>query len=266
MQRPPVRAGGTSDRCGVRPRARRCGAADDSAAGTNGGRIVDEAGPAAHRAEGVDDPVVLGEVAGVLPVHGHPADGIDEHDVVDDGRGVGRPGERGGIAPGQGRRTRRRHEGGPATADLDELGEDGEGDLLGRLGAEVEAGRGAERGDPLGFEHVSSRSHVTDHGRPRRRRDEPDVGDVARAAPRGPPPRPRRPGSPRRRTAARRTRASRAPCRPGPPRQPGTLRPSPTGSNTDTCQPVAAPSATSAPAIGVVPATQRCGAGRCGST
>ena len=38
------------------------------------------------------------------------------------------------------------------------------------------------------------------------------------------------------------------------------------GSNTDTRQPVAAPSVASAPTIGVVPASQSDGAGRCGST
>ena len=38
---------------------------------------------------------------------------------------------------------------GPAAPDLDELGEDRERDLLGRLGAEVDAGRRPQRGEPL---------------------------------------------------------------------------------------------------------------------
>ena len=61
---------------------------------------------------------------------------------------------------------------GPAAPDLDELGEDRERDLLGGLGAEVEPGRRAQRGEPLvGAMPVSSRSHGTDRapGSARRR-------------------------------------------------------------------------------------------------
>ena len=47
---------------------------------------------------------------------------------------------------------------------------------------------------------------------------------------------------------------------------PGKASGSAIGSKTETRQPAAEPSATSAPAMGVVPATHRTGAGRCGST
>ena len=52
--------------------------------GDVGGRFADEPRPAADRAERVDDPVVLGEVARVLALDGHAADRIEQHDVVDD--------------------------------------------------------------------------------------------------------------------------------------------------------------------------------------
>ena len=48
------------------------------------GRILDEAGPAADRAERVDRAVVLGEMPRGRAIDGHPADGIEQDDVVDD--------------------------------------------------------------------------------------------------------------------------------------------------------------------------------------
>ena len=64
-------------------------------------------------------------------------------------------------------------------ADLDELGQDRQRDLLGRLGAEVEPGRRAQGRQPLvGHARLVAQPRPDDRG-PGRRRDEPDVGRVA---------------------------------------------------------------------------------------
>ena len=183
-------------------------------------RFLDEAGAAADRAEGVDDPVVLGQVPGVGAVDGHPAHRVGQHDVVDDGLEgdvLGQPG-------GDGRRAGRGHEVRPAAADLDELGEDGQGDLLGRLGAEVEAGRGAQRGDRARRRWSSPRAATRARRRPgsarrRARRTTPPGSGPARR-----PPRPRCPGWRRRRTAQPRDRARGCRPRRGPARRPGRRR------------------------------------------
>src|SRR5215213_1052748 len=47
--------------------------------------LRDEGGAAAHPAEGVHDPVVLGEVAGAVPLDGHAAHRVEQDDVVRDG-------------------------------------------------------------------------------------------------------------------------------------------------------------------------------------
>ena len=128
-----------------------------------GRRLPDEPRPAADRAERVDDPVVLGEVAASSAVDGHPADRVEQDDVVDGRliRGRDRPAAPASVA-GPGAATKC----GPPAPDLDELGEDREGDLLGRLGAEVEPGRGAQRGQRSSGSTPSSRSQVADDARP----------------------------------------------------------------------------------------------------
>jgi hypothetical protein len=84
-------------------------------------------------------------MAGVRPVHGHAADRVLEHDVVDDWLQRDRLRD-----PGRdGRGARRRDEIGAPAANLDELGEDRQRDLLGGLGTDVEAARGPQCGDPF---------------------------------------------------------------------------------------------------------------------
>ena len=97
-------------------------------------------------------------------------------------------------APGERRRPGRGHEVGPAAPDLDELGEDRERDLLGGLGAEVQAGRGAQRGEPLLGERRSPRGATRGRRRPgsARRRGPTYATSRVRARPRAPP-RPRSP-------------------------------------------------------------------------
>ena len=198
------------------------------------------------------------------PIDGHAADRIEQHDVVDDRLGRSHlelAGRRPATVAGPGEATK---SAGPA-ADLDELGQDREGDLLGRLGAEVHPGRRAQRRRSARARASSPRAatrgrrrpaSATRPGRRTRRR-----GSARRRRP----PRPRCPGSRRRRTARRRVQAPDV----GPDDDPlgaGNASASAIGSMTVTRQPAAAPSGASAPAIGVVPATHRSGAGRCGST
>ena len=135
---------------------------------------LDEPGATADRAERVDDTVVLGEMPGVRLVDGHPADRVDEHDVVDDRLERDRVGQ-----PGHRRGTGRGDEVGPAAADLDQLDQDRQRDLLGRLGADVEPGRRPERGDPLVADGRLLAQPVADHPGAGRRRDEPDVRRLA---------------------------------------------------------------------------------------
>ena len=154
-----------------------------------------------------------------------------------------------------------------AAAHLDQLGEDRERDLLGRLRAEVQAGRRAQRGESLlGDARLLAQPR---HGR-RRPASATRRARRTRRPARGPrrrPPRPRRPGSRRRRTATGRARGSRSsdPC--GRARRPGNRvghgdridqGDTPAGGRRRARRARAA--------IGVVPATQRSGAGRCGST
>ena len=109
------------------------------------------------------------------PVDGHPAHRVVEHDVVDDRL----EGDVLGQAAGDGRRAGRGHEVRPAAPDLDELGQDGQGDLLGGLGAEVQAGRGAQRGDPLVADGRLLAQPLADDAGAGRRRDETDIRRVA---------------------------------------------------------------------------------------
>ena len=113
------------------------------------------------------------------PVDGHPAHGVEQDDVVDR--------DRLGRVPA-GRRWRRwparrpawpargRHEGGPTAADLDELGQDRDGDLGGLLRAEVEAGRRPQGGDPLGRRRPSREQPGPDRLGPGRAGHQADVG------------------------------------------------------------------------------------------
>ena len=120
---------------------------------------------------------MLGEVPGVRALDGHAADRVEQDDVVDDRlerrSSAGIDPRRPSPGPGDG------HEVGAAAPDLDELGEDRQGDLLGRLGAEVEAGRRPQRGEPLlGDRRLLAQPLAHDAG-PGRRRDEPDVRHLA---------------------------------------------------------------------------------------
>ena len=144
-----------------------------------GGGLADEARPATDRTERVDDPVVLGEVARVGPLHGHAADRIQQHDVVDGRgrwrhRGARRPTPASVAGPGDATKV------GRPTPDLHELGQDGDRDLLGRLGAQVHPGRRAQRGDPFRPEHRLLVEPLAHDGGPGRRGDETDVRRVAR--------------------------------------------------------------------------------------
>ena len=223
-----------------------------------GRRLLDEPGPAADRAERVDDPVVLGEVPGVGALDGHAADRIDQDDVVDDRLERDRLGD----GPGDGRGTRRRDEVGAAPPDLDQLGQDRQRDLLGRLGPDVQPGRGPQRGDPLVTDRRLLAQPLADDAGAGRRRDETDVRRVARE---------REPdgllvpdplaGDD---DVRRRVRGRGRGCRPSAWTRsaPGKASASAIGSMTVTRQPAAAPSDASAPAIGVVPMTHRSGGGQ----
>ena len=79
---------------------------------------------------------MLGEVTDVGAVHGHAADRVEQHDVVDDGLDLEEPARPRPASPA---RVRPRMS--PSPPDLDELGQDGQGDLLGSLAAEIESGR-----------------------------------------------------------------------------------------------------------------------------
>ena len=174
-----------------------------SAGEERGTGVLDESRPAAHRAERVHGAVVLGEVPGVGAVHGHAAHRVESARCR-------RRRARGSCAasrPATRRRAGRRDERRPAAAHLDQFGEDRDRDLLGRLGAQVDAGRCPQRSDPLLGDLGSSRSHA--------RTAAARFGDATRptyapraSAPPDAPPRPRCPGSRRRRTAPRRCRAA----------------------------------------------------------
>src|SRR3954451_11008061 len=106
--------------------------------------LLDEPGLAADRAELVDDAVMVGEMPGVSALDSHAADRVDQHDVVDDRL------ERDRLGQARDRRwTRRGDEICAPPADLDQLRENRQRNLLGRLRADVETGRRPERGDPL---------------------------------------------------------------------------------------------------------------------
>ena len=161
------------------------------------------------------------------------------------------------VAGRRGARLARRASPGPATAtnggppapDLDELAPGSRGrpprpsPRRGRARPARGGRRAARRpGRP------SSRSHARTCGRPRRRRDEPDVGDVAPERGRERPPRPRSPWvATTTYGGASSSRTGRGPRSPSTRSAPGNASVSATGSNRLTRQPVAAPSATRAP-------------------
>ena len=164
------------------------------------------------------------------------------------------------AGPGRG------HERRPAAADLDELGQDRYGDLGGGLGPEVDPGRRPHREDAVRLDALVEEPGPDGRG-PGRAGDQPDVGDVE----------PERRGD---RLLVPDALAGDDDVRPDgrarqggevvadddaePRRQDGSA--SATGSIRVTSKPIPAPSSARAAAIGVVPATHRAGAGRCGST
>ena len=169
-------------------------------------------------------------------------------------------------SPATRRRSRRRDEVGAAAADLDQLGEDRERDLLGRLRTEVHAGRRPQRGEPLLGQSRLLAQPRPDGGGAGRRGDESDVAGVAAQRPRerllvplalG------RDDDVRARLAVDRDEVRLGPDRGGG-RERGR-RPR-SGRRASPSNPAAVPSSTSAPAIGVMPATHRSGLGRFGST
>ena len=105
-----------------------------------------------------------------------PQTGSTQHDVVDDRLERDRLGD----DPGDGRGTGRCDEVRPAAPDLDELGQDREGDLLGGLGADVEAGRCSQRGDPVVADRRLLAQPLAHDAGTCRRRDEAHVGHVTR--------------------------------------------------------------------------------------
>ena len=229
--------------------------------------LLDERGAAAHRAERVDDAVVLSEVPGMLAVDGHAADRVEQHDVVDD-RARG-PSPR--ARPRSPRRPASPVRAWPRTAP----GRAGPArssamietrDLLGRLGAEVDAGGCPERGEPLLGDVRLVAQPRADHAGTGGRGDQADVRDVApeRGGQRLLVPDPLRRDDDVRGRARGRSARGRSPSSTR--SASGNASASAIGSNTVTRQPVAAARVVSAPTIGVVPATQSDGAGRCGST
>src|SRR2546427_10030088 len=118
--------------------------------------ILHETGATAHTAERVHDTVMLGEVACVLTVHGHPAHGVEQLDRfgrlpdVDGLRLLARLPDgwplrlvpAGGLQRG---RSGRCNEGRPTTPHEDELGENRQGYFLRGRCAEIDAGGCPER-------------------------------------------------------------------------------------------------------------------------
>ena len=86
-------------------------------------------------------------------------------------------GQRGGA--GRGHECRR------PSPDLDELGQDGDRDFLGRLGAQVDPGGRAQRGDPFRPEHRLLGQPLADDGGAGRRGDQADIGRLAGQCGRG---------------------------------------------------------------------------------
>ena len=96
-------------------------------------------------------------------------------------------------AAGERRRTGRGHERRRPAPDLDELGQDRQGDLLGGLATEIETGRGAQRGQPL-LRDRRPRRGATRGRRPRASARRPGPRTTRHVPARRPaPPRPRRP-------------------------------------------------------------------------
>ena len=146
-----------------------------------GGRVAHEASAAAQAAEGVDAAVVLCQVARVGSVDGHAADRVEEHHLVgpDGRRGrvcVGGPYR---LLGGQRGRSGCRHEGGATAPDLDQLGQDRQGDLRGGLRPQVEARRRPQRGEAL-LGHTALAQEAAHHLCARGRGHQPDVGHLAR--------------------------------------------------------------------------------------
>ena len=75
------------------------------------------------------------------------------------------------------RRPRRGHERGPPAPDLDELGQDRDGHLGGRLGAEVDARRRPDREDAIRLDALVEQPGP-DRGGPGRAGDEADIGHI----------------------------------------------------------------------------------------
>ena len=203
---------------------------------------------------------MLRDVSGVVLVDGHAADRVHQDDVVGNGRDRPSGATRLPRRPWPDRVTRRSR---PSPPDLDQLGKDREGDLFGRFGADVHAGRRSQRREPFLGETGLLPRPGPNGGGPGRRRDKAHVAGVA---PQGPGqglliPLPlRRDHDIRARLAVNGDEVHVGPkaC--------GNAAASAIGSKSVTTKPAAVPSSTSAPAIGVVPATQSCGLGRFGST
>ena len=144
-----------------------------------------------------------------------------------------------------------------------------------RIDSATSSAVSAPRSSPAGARRAASRSvgHARLVAQPRpddggagRRRDEPDVGRVAGERRGQRLLVPDALGGDDDRRARCRDRAPRCRCRPRPVRRPGRRRGRRSDRRSSTRQPAAEPRLTSAAAIGVVPATHRIGAGRCGST
>ena len=195
-------------------------------------------------------------------VHGHPADRVEQHDVVDDGlgwSGAGAP-PASVAGPGEATNVARPRRTWTSSARIDRA---------------TSSAVSAPRSRPAGARRAARRSSGiagvvaqprADDRRARRRGDEAHVRHVACQRGGRAPPRPRPLASRRPRPGQSRGRAPRCPCRRTTRSAPGKACGSAIGSKTETRQPAAEPSVTRAPAMGVVPATHRTGAGRCGST
>ena len=226
-----------------------------------GRRLLDEPRPAADRAERVDDPVVLGEVPGVR--RGRRSSRRPGRS----GRCRRRPARGDRLPAGRRRRSRDRARprnrpgrGGPGRARRGSTARSPRPSRPRYPCRPAPAARRCAPPRPSSPRGASRARPPTAWARRRDRRTRPRASRPDRR-----PPRPRCPGSRRRRTARRRGRGRG--YRPSDGRAlPGRRPASAIGSMTVTRQPAATPSAESAPAMGVVPTTQSCAAGRCGST
>ena len=208
----------------------------------------DEPGPAADRAERVDDAVVLGEVPGVRrarrssrrPGRRSTMSSTTGSSVIAGGQPAG------DASPDPATRRSRRRPRRTWTSSA-------------RIESATSSAVSAPRSMPAGARSAAIRSSPTVvSSRSQSRTTAARVGDATRptyAASRvsarpDAPPRPRCPGSRRRRTGARPDRRPRMSARRETRSAPGNASASAIGSKTVTRQPAAAPSAASAPAIG----------------